>query len=148
MFIHDMKLKRRSQRARHRGQAIIEMALVVTILLFLTLGLIQYAMLANARITLTNLAREGARYAAVNALKTGSDNDIKDYVDLRVAEFTTLKDITRSDILLDFPEGRQSGKPVKVDVSYNMRNKFILPVSFPGLARFGTATATAVMVIE
>ena len=44
------------------------------------MGLIQFALIANARVTLTNLSREGARYAAVHALESGSDTAIKNYV--------------------------------------------------------------------
>ncbi len=156
MFFH-----RSSQhRTKYRGQAMVEMALVVTVLLFLSMGLIQFALIANARITLTNLAREGARFAAVHATETGSDNNadstkgIKTYV-VRVADSTSLNSIAIGDITISPMEtspmsmSRSSGKPITVTVNYNMRNKFILPVSFPGLSRFGTNTSSsAKMIIE
>jgi Flp pilus assembly protein TadG len=154
-----------------RGQAMIEMALVVTVLLFLTLGLIQYGILANARITQTNIAREGARYAAVHALDTSNkfpagtcgltndrnfnddpDGAIKFYMTNCVADSTPLRDLVDTNIVISPAKGglnRNSGNPINITVNYNLRNKFILPVSFPGLNKFGTTTAaTATMVIE
>ena len=135
------------------------MSLVVIVLLFLTLGLIQYGLIANARTTMTNLAREGARYAAVHALDTDNitpvspntnpDDKIRRYVDERVAEFTALKDINMTNIDVSYPNGRTSGQEVNITINYNLRRKFILPSGFPGLSRFGSnSTATAVMVIE
>lgn len=155
---HTVAGRNMKSRAR-RGQALIEMSLVVIVLLFLTLGLIQYGLIANARTTMTNLAREGARYASVHALdsdninpvspNTNPDDKIRRYVDERVAEFTALKDISMTDIAVSYPNGRTSGQEVNITINYNLRRKFILPSGFPGLSRFGSnSTATAVMVIE
>lgn len=141
----------RSRRQKFSGQALVEMALVVTILLFLSMGLIQFALISNARVTMTNLAREGARYGAVHALESGSDTAIKNYV-VSVADSTPLSSLVANDVTISPAYGatsRISGQPITVTVTYNLRSKFILPASFPGLSRIGTAsTATAIMVIE
>lgn len=136
---------------QRRGQALVEMAFVVTILLFLSLGLVQFALIANARVTLANLSREGARYAAVHALESGSDTAIKNYV-VTVADSTPLSTIVPNDVTISPVAGnvsRISGQPITVTVTYNLRNKFILPATFPGLSRIGTTSnSIAIMIIE
>lgn len=152
------------QRRVRSGQALVEMALVVTVLLFLTVGLIQYGLLANARVTLTNIAREGARYAAVHS---NDGTDVPQYVVDKVAAYTTLKDVPKANIKVLYPGNgtvdtaagtvnvggdaapKAQGKRVFVTVTYDMRKKMIVPVSFPGMSKFGSSTmAIAVMIIE
>src|SRR5438309_466118 len=48
-----------------RGQNLVEFVLVAPILLVLILGIMEGGLFVNARITLDNAAREGARVAAV-----------------------------------------------------------------------------------
>jgi Flp pilus assembly protein TadG len=50
-------------RPRERGQALVELALIAPIFLLLVLGAIEFGAAFQARITLTNAAREGARLA-------------------------------------------------------------------------------------
>src|SRR4051812_32421794 len=121
--------------ATRRGQAIIEMAIVVTLLMFFTMILIQFALIANARITLLNITREGTRYAAVHALDATvagitADTLIKNRI-VAIADTTLLNSITASDITITYlgMNGRQSSQPVRVAVNYNMQQKFILPVN-------------------
>ncbi len=142
MFVH-----RSSQTRKRRGQAIIEMALITTALLFLTLGLMQFALLANARITLTNLAREGARYAAMT--KGATDRQIEDAV-IAAAASTPLSDITRPEISVT-PSPASARVPdgsVTVTVTYDLRKKLIPGVAFLGGSRWANTMATAVMVIQ
>ncbi len=146
-------LRGSSKHQRRRGQAILELAIVCTVLLLLTLGLVQYGLLANANVTLSNLAREGVRYAAVHATEANSDTAIKNHV-VEMAAATPLRAITANDVTIS-PDptstDRASGKPVTVSVSYNMRRKFIfpLPANFPGLSNYGTRTTrSSIMVIE
>lgn len=49
-----------------RGQAMVEFALVLPILLVLVLGIIQFGILFNNYVTLTDAVRAGARQAAVS----------------------------------------------------------------------------------
>lgn len=142
-------LKKVSRQAPRRGQALIEMALVVIVLLFLTLGLIQYGLIANARVTMANLAREGARYAAVHGTEVTADADTRDRVKA-IASNTNLRDITDANILIASPNTpRRGGDLITVTITYDMRRKFIVPASFPGLGSFGSLTQTgATMVIE
>lgn len=62
-------LYRRQRRPRaRRGQATLEMALVLPVLAMLTMGIIEVGLLLNAYITVVNLGREGARIAVDGAL--------------------------------------------------------------------------------
>ena len=54
------------RRARPRGQALVEFAIVLPILALLLLGIIQFAFIFAAQIGVTNAAREAARIAAVS----------------------------------------------------------------------------------
>ncbi|MFQ3671435.1 MAG: TadE family protein [Verrucomicrobiia bacterium] len=60
-----MRGNRRSWTLGRRGQAVVEFALVLPVLLVLLLGIIELSWLAKTYITLANSAREGARTAAV-----------------------------------------------------------------------------------
>jgi Flp pilus assembly protein TadG len=48
-----------------RGQSLVEFALILTPLLMILLGIIQFGLIFNAQVTITNAAREGARAATV-----------------------------------------------------------------------------------
>ena len=50
---------------RERGQALLEFALVVPIFLVLTFGIVDFGWALKSWITVTNAAREGARFGAV-----------------------------------------------------------------------------------
>jgi hypothetical protein len=61
-------------RSRSRGQGIVEFALVAPIFLALTFGVIELGWLVYSNHTLTNAAREGARYAMVNGERAAENN--------------------------------------------------------------------------
>ena len=51
---------------RRRGQALVEFAVVVPLFMLLLAGMVDFGMGLNASITVTNAAREGARYGIVS----------------------------------------------------------------------------------
>jgi Flp pilus assembly protein TadG len=59
-------LRRGRFRPRNRGQALVEFALVLPILVILLLSIIQFAFIFAAQTGVTNAVREAARLAAVN----------------------------------------------------------------------------------
>ena len=68
---------RRSARARRRfardeGQALVEMALALPILLLLLVGIFEFARAYSIKQTLVNAAREGARQAVLQGVSTDS----------------------------------------------------------------------------
>lgn len=54
------------KRRRERGQAMVEFALILPVLLALLCGIIDFGWLYYNQLTLTNAAREGARYAVIH----------------------------------------------------------------------------------
>jgi len=61
-------MKTRIQWKNERGQAMVEFALVIPIFLMLLLGILQFGIIFNNFITLTDAARAGSRVAAVSRL--------------------------------------------------------------------------------
>ncbi len=55
------------------GQALVEMALILPVLLLVTLGIVEFARAFNAKQAVTDAAREGARHAVV--FDAGIDQD-------------------------------------------------------------------------
>ena len=74
------KARSRSRNVRHwnRGQSLVEFSLILTPLLLILLGIVQFGLIFNAQVTITNAAREGARAATIyrfDDAKTKSQND-------------------------------------------------------------------------
>lgn len=63
-------------RNSQRGQAIVEMALVMPLLVMLLFGIVEFGRVLNTYIVVTNLSREGARIGAVG----GTDTAIIDFI--------------------------------------------------------------------
>lgn len=61
------------------GQAMVEMALVLPILILIIFGITEFGRIFSAKLTVTNASREGARYAAVNGTAV-TDTQISDVV--------------------------------------------------------------------
>ncbi len=78
-----------------RGQALVEMALILPVLLLLIFGIIEFGRIFNAYLIVTNAAREGARAGIVG----GSDLKIYQTVEGSAATLDTLQltvDVTPS----------------------------------------------------
>lgn len=134
-----------SQRARptikrRSGQTIVETSLVLAfILLPLTLGLLQFGIILNAANTMTQIAREGGRYAAVHgqqdtfdgpatAPAAGKQASLRYYLKT-VADPTGIRwaDIQNNIVVTPAtPAARVSGQPVSVSVTYPMSKKVFL----------------------
>jgi TadE-like protein len=59
-----------SRRQGPRGQAMVEFAAVLLPVLFVIVGIVQFGLLLNANVTITNAAREGARAATIYVYTT------------------------------------------------------------------------------
>jgi Flp pilus assembly protein TadG len=66
-------------RKTEKGQALVEMALVLPILILIVFGITEFGRIFNAKIIVINASREGARYAAVNGTAV-TDTQITDKV--------------------------------------------------------------------
>ena len=65
-------MMRLQSRAGERGAAAIEFALILPILVILVFGVIEFGRVFNAQISITNAAREGARYMAIHNSAPGA----------------------------------------------------------------------------
>lgn len=75
------------------GQALVESALVLPILIALILGMIEFGWILNGKITLTSAAREGARAAVVCENQTDAETESDTAVSKSV-ESSSLTDVT------------------------------------------------------
>ena len=93
---------------REDGQAITEFALILPVLVALLLGIIQFGIVFNNYLTITDAARAGARKAAVSrflgdngaAAKTTAQNSAQqlNQTDLKVTVTSTNWDVPGSDV--------------------------------------------------
>lgn len=131
-----------------RGSTLVEFAMVLPILLMVSMLIIQYGLILNTALALTHLAREGARYAAVNpvaANPTGAgrtiDSDIEDNMQSKASLGNTVTDaeitVTPTDAASRVPNSE-----IKVTITYNMKKKMFLPSKFFNVGIFGSGTYT------
>jgi Flp pilus assembly protein TadG len=105
--------KRNPKLADRKGQALIETALAVPIILLLIFSFIDLGRAIYYYSALQNSVREGARYASVHKLETTDDTDlVKD----KVVAYSVAVDITTSDVTVT-PETYVSGTTTEVTVS-------------------------------
>lgn len=98
-----------------RGQAMLEFALVLPILLFLVMGIIEFGRIFSAYLTITELAREGARYGVVG----NTDASIKTLIKNRATAIT----LTDGDITItpqDPANPRKRGNSLQVSIHYSV----------------------------
>jgi len=148
---------RRHERRPHeeRGQALVEFALVLPLLLFIVLGIIDLGKAFGYKNDETNLANEAARAAAVNQCPGGCLN-ISDWIisqapsELKKGKvggsIHTGLDDARA-IIFTFPAGSTKhciGDPVKVTVKvdYNWLNFLTVGGVFPSIGTDITGSAT------
>jgi Flp pilus assembly protein TadG len=96
-----------------RGQALVEFALVIPLLLLLMVGIMEFSRAWMTQNILTGAAREGARAAAVGGNGVAAANQVLTSANINTASVNVA------------PSGSQYG-PVTVTVTYNF------PVSVPG----------------
>ena len=121
---------------RERGQALVETALAIPVLLAMVWGVMGFGRLYTAQLAITNAAREGARLGALGKSPVKIEESVKQFLagaaipqDVRVAIQGA---------------GGQSGTLVKVAVTATVSN----PVPVPGLPDRIPLSASTVMRIE
>lgn len=101
------------------GQAIVELALALPLIIMLIMGTIEFGRLFHSYLLITNASREGARIAI-----TGVDNPT---IINRINEVTSSLDNAKEIIIApDDQELRKSTAPVTVTVDY--KHNIITPV--------------------
>ncbi len=101
-----------------QGQAVVEFALLLPILLLLVLGIIQFGIIFSGYITVVSAAREGARVAIVGA----NDTAIKSKVAEIANSSPFLVEMVPDDpaIIINPPVNRLQQQPVTVQVTGNI----------------------------
>ncbi len=125
------------------GQALVEVAIALPILLALLVGIFEFARAYNVQQVITNAAREGAREAVLP--DTNDPAVVDSVVDARLAD-ANISTATVTISSVNVP----TGDPVSVQVNVNYRFVFIGPVLRmldPGATDPGTITlrSTATM---
>lgn len=138
---------RTGQTQRRSGQALLEFAAVIVVLLLLCMGIVQYGVIYNSTVALNSITRDATRFAARNGAVTtvdvrgtmvATDTAIRNHV-REVATGTFIDPADLPDARIDInpvAASRLPGNPVTVTLRYDMTRKFFLPRSFPGLAGF------------
>jgi Flp pilus assembly protein TadG len=93
---------------REYGQDLVEYALVLPILLLLVLGTIDLALVVFSYDTISNAAREGARYAVVHPTDVSG-------IEARARMLTEGLDESALDISVSYP----TSKTVRVSITYD-----------------------------
>ena len=113
---------------REDGQATVEFAIVIPLLLLLVVGIFEFGKAFNYWIDLNHLSNEGARWAAVDKVppydgKPGNANpgcsDIEDYLLSQMNTGDLKSKVTAANITInvDSPSGQpQVGDPVTVSI--------------------------------
>jgi Flp pilus assembly protein TadG len=125
-----------------RGQAMVEFALIAIVAIIVLVVGIQFALIGQAALAVSQLSFAGARYASVNTSYTQSQ--IHDYMVQQGSPTITSNsgaDLTITVTRSTNPDGSYFGQPVTVNISYNATNKLILPNPFLGITFPTTLTA-------
>jgi Flp pilus assembly protein TadG len=112
-------------RARERGAAAVEFALVLPILVIILLGIVDFGLEINSQAIVANAAREGARTASLggteNEAKTTVKNAVSSLLNVSNTNPTvtvTCRTAADSNCASTFDSSKETGGTVRVTVSY------------------------------
>lgn len=103
---------------RHRGQGMVEFALIIPIFLAITLGTVELGWLLFANHSLTNATREGARYAMVHGERSGdiaTVASVTPVVQDSAGRFASEVTVTNVEFT---PNTAEPGSQVRVETTY------------------------------
>lgn len=125
-----------TRRGYRSGQALVEFAVVLPILLLLMVGLVNLGILVNAQIVLTQAAWEGARAGATISDPTVGDDEIIGAVrraagSLNADAVLIEIDPTQSDYPRDEPAPLPRGHPLAVRLEYPLTLNLPFTVTIP-----------------
>jgi Flp pilus assembly protein TadG len=130
-------MKLRTLCKNQRGQAIVEMALILPLLLMMLMGMVEMGRIGNAYLTATHAARHGARYGAVG----GSNTEIINKVLQAAPSFDPAK-VT----VTILPQNRGVGDDITVSVVYPI--ELIAPLISGLVNNPVLVTSTVIMKLE
>lgn len=109
----------KNRKSGSRGQSLVETAIIIPVVLLLVLGIIDFGLIFNNYILITNASREGARKASIG----GTDSEV-----IQVIQNMTTS-INLSDMTINITPSystRSHGAQVKVKITY--RARLITPI--------------------
>ena len=115
--------RRRRINPEQRGQAILEFAVIFPLFLILVMGVVDFGWALKSYITVTNAAREGARYAVICP---STDAAVK----TRVADYSDGL-LTADNVSLFWEGGTRCTSENYVEVTTTYDHEFITPL--PGM---------------
>jgi Flp pilus assembly protein TadG len=116
------------------GQALVEFALILPVLLVLLFGIIQFGLAVNSANDQTHLANEVARYAVVN--EDPGSGTLQEWGKSQ-AESNLLSNGAK--VCIAFPNGTEIGNPVKVEVRSTINWLPVLGLNVTETEMIGTA---------
>jgi MFS superfamily sulfate permease-like transporter len=130
-----------------RGQAMVEMAIVITILMFVMVLAVQFAMLGSAVLALNQVTYQGARYASVN--QSASQAAVQSYM-LSVGSPTITfgGGANLSVTLSPTATPRTSFSTITVSSTFNAKSFIVIPNPFFGVKLPTTLTASESAMVE
>jgi len=130
-----------------RGQAIVEMAIVITILTFVMVVAIQFALLGSALLALNQVTYQGARYASVNP-STDQTTVYNYMLSVGSPTITSSGGANLNVSLSPSTTPRTSFSTVTVSSTLNTKNFIVIPNPFFGVTLPTTLTATQSAMVE
>jgi len=105
-----------------RGQALVEFALVLPLLMLLILGIVEFGRAWNAKQILTDAAREGARLSVVG------DPTITDtsQVNPSIRTIIALAGLDSSTVTISYPDGFKTGTGNVTSVMVSLPFQFVV----------------------
>ena len=113
---------------RDRGQALVEFALVLPILLALALAIAELSEVGVARLALAHAAAEGARTGAL----TNDDREVRASIEAAAAPL----EVKRLEITIDPPEPQRGSDPRGTVLRVHLGYPVAAPLAFIGLPAF------------
>ena len=116
-----------------RGQSLVEFVITLMLALIVLIVTIQFAIIGDAALAVTQLAYAGARYAAFNP--SYDDSTISRY--MKTVASPAINESSGANLRITLTPGatrRTIGSSVQVSVVYNLRNKLFLPNPFLGIS--------------
>ncbi len=124
------------RRKKQKGQAIVEFAIVLPVILILLLGMLEWGFLMWTQTTFSNAVREGAREAVVindwSANYSTRENEVKNIVINRMASLPAAqKEDIAGRITIVFAPSLANARSIKVAISNQPYRSMV------GFSRFG-----------
>jgi len=96
-----------------KGQALVEMAFVLPILILLIMGIVEFGRILNSYLIITNASREGARYASIQS----TDSEIQAVVSNLTV---TLDQQDLNVVITPTASNRVSGSSATIRIDYQI----------------------------